>query len=249
MRFAAVLFDLGYTLLDYGPPGRWSDFRTQRMEQLHPLAVELWGEIELSAQEFGQRVGSALQTDEMRALEHGGLSLPFAERMRAALAGIGLAPGQEQLGRFMEAFHQPIRDWPRPYPDTEQSLAELRSLGLSLAIITNAPWDAPGPMLSADLERWGLRGFFAAFIGSGEVPWRKPNPEFMWAAAKALAVPPPRCLVVGDNPSADIAGARAAGMCCVWMNRDGQVFPPEAPRPDWVAQSLRQVVEVVRSAG
>lgn len=245
MTFAAVLFDLGQTLLDYGPASRWPEFRIQRMEQLYPLARELCGEIGLSPAGFGHAVGSALQTDETRVLEHRGLSRPFAERMREALAGIGITADGETLERLIEAFNEPIRTWPRPYPETESVLRRLHSLGLGMAIITNAPWDTPGQMLSSDLERWGLRGLFQAFIGSGEVPWRKPNPEFMWTAAKALGIPSEQCLVVGDNLRADIAGARAAGMRSLWMNRDGAAAPLAGPQPDWVACTLERVLQLV----
>jgi putative hydrolase of the HAD superfamily len=75
----------------------------------------------------------------------------------------------------------------------------------------------------------------------------------MWAAAGELGVPPEHCLVVGDNLMADIAGAGAAGMKSVWINRDQGSAPEDGrwsdrvakPRPDWVAASLTEVVRIV----
>ena len=243
--FTAVLFDLGYTLLDYGPPDRWPEFRVLRMEQLYPLACQLWGDLGLSPADFGRLVGGALQTDETRATEHGGFSVSFLQRLRRALTQIGLAPDEGALDRLAQAFSAPIRDWPHPYPEAPSVLQALRSSGLKLAIITNTPWDTPGSLLRGDLARFGLAGFFDAFIASGEVPWRKPHPEFMRAAARALAVPSDRCLVVGDNLRADVAGARAAGMRSIWVNRTGDPPPPGTPPPDWIAASLLEVLQVV----
>jgi HAD superfamily hydrolase (TIGR01509 family) len=253
MRFSAVLLDLGQTLLDYGPAARWPEFRVRRMIELYPLATRLWGVMCFSAEEFGEAVGAGVQTDQMREMEHGGLSVHFHERLRAALTGVGIAASDGALQRMTDAFIEPIREWPKPFAETQSALEQLSSHGVKLAIITNAPWDTPSEPLYSDLGRWGLRRFFSAFVGSGEVPWRKPDPEFMWAAAGELGVPPEHCLVVGDNLMADIAGAGAAGMKSVWINRDQGSAPEDGrwsdrvakPRPDWVAASLTEVVRIV----
>jgi HAD superfamily hydrolase (TIGR01509 family) len=206
------------------------------------------GHSPLSAEEFGRAVGAGIQTDEMRAAEHRGLAVPFRSRLRQALAAAGITADEGQIERLTEVFNEPVRAWPRPFPETESVLRGLRSLGMGLAVITNAPWDTPSEALYSDLARYGLRAAFSAFIGSGEVPWRKPSPEFMWAAARELGVPYDRCLVVGDNIMADIGGARAAGMRSVWVNRDGAVPPADAAAPDWTVTSLAQVLSIVRSA-
>lgn len=247
MPFSAVLFDLGQTLLDYGPHQRWPEFRIRRMAELYPLVTRLCGATCLSAEEFGQVVGAGIQTDEMRAAEHRGLSVPFRSRLQQALAAAGIYPEDDQIEHLTEAFNGPVRAWPKPFPETESVLRDLRSLGIRLAIITNAPWDTPSEALYSDLARYGLRDLFSAFIGSGEVPWRKPNPEFMWAAARELGVASERCLVVGDNIMADIGGARAAGMRSAWVSRDGAAAPPDAARPDWTVKSLAEVLTIARA--
>jgi FMN phosphatase YigB (HAD superfamily) len=85
-------------------------------------------------------------------------------------------------------------------------------------------------------------------IFSGDVPWRKPNPEFMWAAARELGVDPGECLVVGDSLPADVAGAKAAGIPSVWINRDGAVAPADGARPDWEVTSLGEVAGIATGA-
>jgi HAD superfamily hydrolase (TIGR01509 family) len=247
MPFSAVLFDLGQTLLDYGPHQRWPEFRIQRMTELYPLVTRMCGPTNLSAEEFGRVVGAGIQTNEMRAAEHSGLSVPFRSRLLQALAAAGVSPEDGQLEPLTDAFNEPVRAWPKPFAETDSVLRELRSLGMSLAIITNSPWDTPSEALYSDLDRYGLRGVFSAFVGSGEVPWRKPNPEFMWAAARQLGIASERCLVVGDNIMADIGGARAAGMRSAWVNREGAAVPPDAAQPDWTVKSLTEVLSIVRS--
>ncbi|HLO03159.1 MAG TPA: HAD hydrolase-like protein, partial [Symbiobacteriaceae bacterium] len=37
-----------------------------------------------------------------------------------------------------------------------------------------------------------------------------------------LGVQPAACVMVGDNPERDVAGAMAAGMAAVWVSRNGR---------------------------
>jgi putative hydrolase of the HAD superfamily len=141
-------------------------------------------------------------------------------------------------------FYEPIHACTKPYPETAEVLESLKSRGMRLAIITNAPWDTPARLLRSDLEQWGFADYFEAFICSGNVPWRKPNPKFMFAAADALGVLKEECLVVGDTFDKDIVGAANAGMMSVWINRDGAGAPVEGLQPTWIVTSLSQFWEL-----
>jgi len=240
----AVLFDLGYTLLEYSLQGRWRAFLTQRLAEMHALVSSLVAPVALPPAEFAATVGEVIGGERARAIERSGRSWHFAERLREGLAAAGLCADGTALDQLTDAFYEPIRACTRPYPDTRETLARLRTAGIRLAIITNAPWDTPARLLRGDAERWRIADFFDAFICSGEVPWRKPNPVFMLAAAEALGVPASHCLVVGDSLQIDVAGAAAAGMRSVWIKRDDAPAPPDTPQPNWAAESLARVVEI-----
>jgi putative hydrolase of the HAD superfamily len=244
MTFRAVLFDLGQTLLEY--PGNthefWREYLEQRLADMHPLFRELCGEIEGDAPSFVARPIDVMWPE--RKINMSGKSWHFAERLRAVLAACGRDECTDgECDRLTEAFYEPIGAATRRYPETVGVLEALRERGIRLAIISNAPWDIPGRLLRADMRRWEIERFFDVFVTSGEVPWRKPHPEFMWAAARELEVEPETCLVVGDSLKADIAGARAAGMRCVWVNRDGLAGGDEA---DWTAATLDEVPPLVK---
>jgi len=241
----AVLFDLGNTVLEYGLQGRWREFRLQRLEEMYPLVCGVVERPRLSPAEFAAAVGEVIGGERARAIERSGRSWHFADRLREGLAAVGLCADDDCLRRLTDAFYEPIRACTKLYPDTRTVLDSLRSQGKPLAIVTNAPWDTPARLLRGDLEQWGLDDFFDAFICSGEVPWRKPNPAFMLAAAEALHLPAERCLVVGDALESDIAGARAAGMRSVWINPAGTPAPPSGSQPDWIATSLTDAVAIV----
>jgi HAD superfamily hydrolase (TIGR01662 family) len=245
----AALLDLGNTILEYSLDGRWREFLLRRLEEMHPLVCEVVGAVSLPAGEFAAAVGGIIGGERARAIERSGQSWHFAQRLEEGLAAVGLRADGNSLERLTDFFYEPIRACNGPYADTSEALDMLRSQGVRLAIITNSPWDTPARLLRGDVEQWDLCRFFDGFICSGEAPWRKPNPSFMLAAAEALGVPAEECLVVGDRLESDTAGARAAGMRCVWMNRAGAPAPADAPRADWAAKSLFEVAEILRSEG
>lgn len=70
-----------------------------------------------------------------------------------------------------------------------------------------------GPRLNVDLalSLMDLRRFMGAVITGDDVAAAKPAPDIFLAGARALGIPPGRCVVVEDAP-AGVAAARAAGM-------------------------------------
>lgn len=64
------------------------------------------------------------------------------------------------------------------------------------------------------LEVAGIAPYFKAIVGGDEVPRPKPFPDLPLFSAKALGLPPERCVVVGDAP-VDILAGRAARMWTV----------------------------------
>jgi putative hydrolase of the HAD superfamily len=241
----AILFDLGNTVLEYGLAGHWREFRLTRLEEMYPIVCETAAPAAASAAEFAHIVGDVIGGAGARAIELSGRSWHFRERLRQGLAAVGVNADADHIERLTDLFYQPIHECNRPYPDTSETLSRVRGEGLRLAVITNAPWDTPARLLRSDLEQWHCADFFDAFICSGEVPWRKPNPRFMLAAAEALGIPADECLVVGDSLEADIAGANAAGMRSVWMDPAGACAPADGPQPDRTARSLSDVLELV----
>lgn len=59
---------------------------------------------------------------------------------------------------------------------------------------------------------------YRTFI-SEEMGCIKPNKAFFEIVLQSLGALPQACIMVGDSLSSDIAGARAAGIDCVWFNR------------------------------
>lgn len=111
-------------------------------------------------------------------------------------------------------------DGVQPTPDAMRALRRLREHGLLLAVVTNQSGVARG-LISTD-QLTAVNARVDALLGPfdswqvcthGETDGcgcRKPRPGMVLAAADALAVPPSRCVMIGDT-GGDVEAALAAG--------------------------------------
>lgn len=94
-----------------------------------------------------------------------------------------------------------------PEPDTLPTLERLRAAGLQLGIVSNA-----SPGMERLLRRSGILERVDAVAISAIDGWEKPSPRLFEICLERLGVVPERAIHVGDSLSADLAGARAAGL-------------------------------------
>lgn len=74
------------------------------------------------------------------------------------------------------------------------------------------------------LDGHGLRPLFGEIILSSQIGASKPHTRMFAAALRAAHATPAECLHVGDEPTADAAGATAAGMRCFIVDRPKNSF-------------------------
>jgi putative hydrolase of the HAD superfamily len=104
----------------------------------------------------------------------------------------------------------------RAYPDARPALAALRELGLTLICVSN--WDVS---LTKVLARCGLDGDFDGVVSSAAAGARKPDPAIFGPALELAGVRAEEALHVGDTPEEDAAAAKAAGIPCLIVARNG----------------------------
>ena len=118
---------------------------------------------------------------------------------------------------------------PALFPDTRPGLDALRAR-YRLGLLSN------GSRLP---ETVGLAGYFESVVFAQDHRVAKPDKGIFEVVERQLGVGPAACVLVGDHPVNDVAGAHGAGWRAVWLDRDGTVpFPDDGPRPDAVIASL-----------
>ena len=106
------------------------------------------------------------------------------------------------------------------FDDAREALQAARQHGLRVVVVSN--WDSS---LAQVLERVGLADVIDGVVSSAAVGAAKPDPAIFEAALALARVAAGEALHVGDSLEHDIAGARAAGIAAVWLNRDGAAAP------------------------
>jgi putative hydrolase of the HAD superfamily len=104
----------------------------------------------------------------------------------------------------------------RAYADAQPALRALSGRELRLAVVSN--WDCS---LARVLERCGLAGYLEGAVSSAEAGARKPDPAIFAAALELVGCEAAEALHVGDTADEDVAGARAAGIPVLLIDRDG----------------------------
>ena len=101
------------------------------------------------------------------------------------------------------------------FADTLPALAALRSRGLQLGIVSN--FDGRLLRICAEL---GIAGSVDVIVMSGRVGYATPDPRIFAAALARLGIAASAALHVGDSEREDLAGARAAGLRSVLIDRN-----------------------------
>jgi putative hydrolase of the HAD superfamily len=104
----------------------------------------------------------------------------------------------------------------RSFPDAAPALAELRRRGLRLVCVSN--WDVSLPDV---LEGCRLAGALDGVVTSAGSGARKPDAAIFAAGLEVAGCEPGDAIHVGDTPEEDVAGARAAGIPCLLLDRGG----------------------------
>ena len=181
----AVILDLDGTLLDTAPEIVLAMDRT--LDEL--------GLPRLPAREIERMIGKGVPKLVERALARSG------------------ARGVDHAGavlRFEAHYEQTVATIAVPYPGVTLGLELMDDQGLALSVVTNKPRFFTRQLI----ERAGIAQFFRAVVTGDDGMAKKPAPDMLLAACKAMESAPAQTLMIGDSDN-DVAAARAAG-CPVW---------------------------------
>ena len=134
----------------------------------------------------------------------------------------------------------------RLFDDVHEFVTAARGAELPLALITNGHPD----MQRSKLDALGIGALVQDSRDLRGAGPRKARPSDLRAR-------PPRAGCgdaegvwhVGDNLATDVAGAQAAGLTGVWINRTGALHAEGDPEPDVEIRSLSELIPLLAAAG
>jgi putative hydrolase of the HAD superfamily len=160
-----------------------------------------------------------------------------------ALAALGL--DDPTLGSTIGDRHFELRDAAiTPLPGAVETLHQLRSLGVTLGLLTNGGSDGQ----RAKIDRFALAVHFDYIGIEGEIGYGKPHRAAYETALRSLGVVAEDAWMVGDNLEWDVSGAQAVGVYGIWLDKYGRGLPPNATaRPDRIVRSLSELLPATRA--
>ncbi len=230
-----MLFDLDGTILDWqtGMEEHWRAACEIGCEQLDGIELEamlaairerrdwFWADAERA------RTGRL----DLDAASAHIVRLALAE-LRADNDGIAEAIAKDYRGRRFDALV--------PYPGAIETLEELQSRGIPLALITNG-----GSFTQRrSIERFQLQRFFDCIVVEGEFGCGKPDERVFHHALSTVACDACDAWMIGDNLEADIATPIRLGMHAVWVDEAG-AGPPAAidVTPHRTVRAIRELMD------
>ncbi len=121
---------------------------------------------------------------------------------------------------LLQDYEQQFQHHCIPFPGTIEMLSLLKKQGYLLGIISNGRGEF---QTKAILQRrgyanagLGIQSYFDIILISEFEKITKPQAEIFHRAAQRLEVTSSECVFIGDNPEADIIGAKNAGMKAIW---------------------------------
>jgi putative hydrolase of the HAD superfamily len=223
-RGTTVLFDAGGVLLDLDYA-----FLKRLLDARHVATTVT----ELAASESIART-----TVDRRVREGGRSSEAWRDYFRIILTRVGTPPdGTEEIIDTLAEAHQRVGLWTVAIDGAVATVRELKSAGHRLGVVSNAEG-----RVERDLDGAGFAGLFETVVDSHLVGFEKPDPQIFRIALERMSVSHEAAVFVGDVPSVDIVGARAAGLTAVLLDRHDLYATVDAPRlrsiaelPDWLA--------------
>ena len=123
----------------------------------------------------------------------------------------GVKPGEPRFEELRDAFlahyEAGLLQATRPFDGVEAMLAALEESGTPWGIVTNKATRFTAPIVAG----LGLAQRAAVVVCGDTTPHSKPHPEPLFAAARAMGLPPEHVAYVGDDLR-DAQAAQAAGM-------------------------------------
>ncbi len=173
----------------------------------------------------------------------------YAETLRRLNASHGDVTASGDVTSKIDAREASCHYWEvvygevEPYFDLVYILPELQSR-YRLAVLTDELYD----IQVEKVKRLGLAGYFTEIISSEQAGVTKPDKRLFEYALNRLGVSADEAMMIGDNPSADIRGARSVGMRTAWLRRGKYYYYPtgENERADVVFENYLRLYDELR---
>ena len=215
----AVLLDAGGVLLDLDYAFLARLLRARR--------------VEVSLEDLARAESLARTAIDRRVREGGRVGDAWRDYFGILLAQVGTPAAEvEGIIDLLWEAHQRSGLWTAAIEGAVATVRALREAGYRLGVVSNAEG-----RVARDLDNAGYASLFETVVDSFLVGVEKPDPAIFGIALERMGLAPETTLYLGDVPAVDVAGARAAGLTAVLLDRHDLYADVDVPR-------LRSITEL-----
>ena len=217
MKYVAIIFDIGDTLLEHYPSEKQIF-----VERLKHLGFEVDNKLTTSVGEVITKAAHELIQKEQNGAPRMSDNDFTAMQDKAALSCIIADKNETELLEKLANLPLPKQEF-KIIPGTVEVLQTLKDKGFRLGIVSNhRTW------LPDYLKEIGLSQFFETIVVSDIVGVEKPDSRIMQIALDNFSLDASVCLYVGDHPF-DVLCAKNSGIACAWLAPAESTLPDSIP--------------------
>lgn len=241
-----ITFDLWHTVLKE-PMENFTEFLKEKRSKAMMEVLQNHG-LSFPLEEVEKAYD--VQTDRLWEIWNRGVEIDQKAQIGLMLSALGI-PAKEIDEPLAEDLLDPYDKAisivpPIAFDGAGELFADLKEKGISLAIISNTG-RTQGEYFRGLLDSLDLARHFDVMTFSDEVGIRKPNEAIFLRTLEKMNVSAKDAMHVGDHPTADIAGAKNAGMRGVLLRIPG--WDQDESQADFVVSELREVLYIVEEMG
>lgn len=226
MKIKAVLIDIDNTLLDFNK----SAFVAMNNVAASHSVVFPEGYFNVFL-----KINDELWTE----LEHGNIEKAdiYRRRWKSIFAELGIVADYD-------AFEDNFRNEMRKTAITVDGATEILSY-LSEKYPVYTASNASRFQQEVRLESAGLSKYLSGMFVSEDIGFQKPAKEFFYACCSALyPITPNEIVMIGDNVTADIIGAKNFGLKSIWFNFQGKAYK-DYSFTDYCINNLEEIKNII----
>ncbi|HUS93746.1 MAG TPA: HAD family hydrolase [Patescibacteria group bacterium] len=241
--YEAIVFDLGGTLIEYaGKFDSWPDLEKPGMRAAHAYLRQEGVPVPPVSQ--FEAVGIELLPGYWERAKMGIRNLTVPILLACILDQFeGNLPENSLLEGAARKYEKTICAGAEPIPYSRELLAQLKAAGYRLGLISNTMFSGQAHL--DDLMKFGMLSYFDATLFSADSNMWKPSPDPFLQLMSELNSGTATTLFVGDDPGADVAGARSAGIDVVHFASNDRFPPLHGVLPDATIHALVELPGVL----
>jgi len=238
LKYKAILFDLGSTLIEYENHD-WMELGKNGIQAAHPYLKKLFPAIP-EVNTFGPNFYKYLREILDQRANYSEVHIYSACDM--IFKRMGLAINNDIVDRFVDIYHKPVAEQITLIPGAVDVLKNISQHNLTIGLVSNSIF--PEKYHRGDMEHFGLLKYFDFTIFSSSVGIRKPGGEIFEMALEKAKAKPSEAIFIGDRFDADIGGAQNAGITAVLKYRQGRENPDNF-KPDYEIINLGELKTII----